>query len=126
MKNSMDSQKMKTILLIEDNKEITDVLQKRLQVKGYQVRCVASGLDVVEMLMKEPAPSAIILDLMIPGRSGMELIDVIKVKWATSKLFIFSAHQNYEHSIPTGLTEGFFLKSEGSDRLIQALEISLS
>ena len=115
----------KKVLVIEDNQEIASVLTKRLQMKGYQVRWISSGLDAVEMLMKEGAPHAIILDLMIPGRSGLELLDTIQVQWKTAKLFVFSAYQNYESSVLHGMTEGFFLKSEGVEPLLEALEKSL-
>ena len=114
----------KKVLLIEDNEDIANVLTKRLQMKGYEVRHLVNGFDVLAMMSGEDEPRAIILDLMIPGRSGVELLNSIKVKWAAAKIFIFSAYQNYENSIPPGSTEGFFLKSDGSDRLIRALEKS--
>lgn len=116
----------KKVLVVEDNEAIANILTKRLQMKGYEARHLVTGFEVLAMMAKEDEPGAIILDLMIPGRSGFELLNSIKVKWSGAKLFIFSAHPNYEYTIPSSLIEGFFLKSDGSDRLIQALERSLS
>ena len=121
----MDNEKSKKILLIEDNKDIADVLMRRLQMKDYEVKRLANGFEVLAMMAKEEEPEAVILDLMIPGRSGFDLLNSIKIKWNNTKLFVFSGYSNYETSIPPELIEGFFLKTDGFDRLIQALKKSL-
>ena len=70
------------VLIVEVNGDIARILIKHLQVKGYEVLHLSNGLDVLALLLKEDEPSAVILDLMTPGRSGIELLGSIKAKWS--------------------------------------------
>ena len=79
---------MKKVLVIEDNRELSGILQKRLVLSGYEVEVLASGLDLVSRFReKEKCPDVVILDLMLPGRSGYDLLNAVKSVWPTTKLF---------------------------------------
>ena len=118
--------KVKKVLVVEDNEDVARVLTKQLEMAAYSVTLVSNGLEVLSYLdQKENEPHALILDLMLPGRSGTELLNTVKSRWPLTKIFIFSAHQEYVHMLPKGEIEGFFLKTKGVDSLIAALNDSL-
>ncbi|MCH5267943.1 MAG: response regulator transcription factor [Lachnospiraceae bacterium] len=68
----------KTILIIEDDTEINDMLQILFQQNGYKTICAYSGTEGV--LVHNKDVNLILLDLMLPGRSGEEIIRDLKEK----------------------------------------------
>ncbi|MBI3607572.1 MAG: response regulator transcription factor [Nitrospirae bacterium] len=63
---------MKTILIIEDDPDIVRLLTHYLQKEGYRIRAESSGLDGLRAV-REAAPTAVILDVMLPGMDGYEV-----------------------------------------------------
>lgn len=68
---------MKTIAIIEDDQPIGDMLQEVLQKEGYRVLRAYSGTEAVYLLAQN-RPDLILLDLMLPGLSGEELLGRIR------------------------------------------------
>ena len=64
---------MKRIAIIEDDPAIGDMLQEVLQRERYQVERAYSGTEAL-YLLKERKPDLILLDLMLPGLSGEEIL----------------------------------------------------
>src|SRR6187549_465880 len=61
-----------TILIVEDEDKIADVLRDYLRQHGYQTHRLARG-DEVEQWVRSNPVDLILLDVMLPGRSGLEL-----------------------------------------------------
>jgi DNA-binding response OmpR family regulator len=117
---------MKKILFIEDNDDIARSLAKRLEMANYSVRRLKDGWEALAHLMKkEELPDALVLDLMLPGRTGHELLSTIKSVLPDTKIFIFSAHDQSFGAIPKSCVEGFFLKTAGIENLLTAINNSL-
>ena len=68
---------MKTIAVIDDDVYIGDVLEKLLTGAGYDVKRAYSGTEAVYLLSGNQ-PDLILLDLMLPGLSGEEILPKIK------------------------------------------------
>lgn len=68
---------MKTIAIIEDDLHIGAILEKTLKKEGYRVLRAYSGTEAVYLLEKEN-PDLVLLDLMLPGLSGEELLPRIQ------------------------------------------------
>ena len=68
---------MQTILIIDDDTAIGDLEQEVLERAGYGVRRAYSGTEA-QLLLKSSRPDLILLDLMLPGLSGEELLPQIK------------------------------------------------
>lgn len=64
---------MEKILIVEDDNEIASVLKSFLEGKGYEVLCAEDGRYASE-IMKSQDFSLILMDMMLPFRSGDELI----------------------------------------------------
>jgi two-component system alkaline phosphatase synthesis response regulator PhoP len=62
---------IKKILIADDEPDILEILQFNLQQEGYEVTTAKSGDDAIEKA-KKTEPDLIILDIMMPGKNGIE------------------------------------------------------
>ena len=62
----------KTILVVEDEKDLADLITYNLQRNGYDSSAPADGQAALEMAAKQP-PDLVLLDLMLPGVDGTEV-----------------------------------------------------
>lgn len=69
----------KHILLIEDEPNIAEALRFILMRAGLKVSCHAQGADALETI-RRIAPDAVILDAMLPGRSGFEVLQDLRAE----------------------------------------------
>jgi two-component system phosphate regulon response regulator PhoB len=65
------------ILVVDDEKDILELIDYNLSKNGYRVKTVTSGEDALEMI-KENDYDLIILDLMLPGVDGFDICKIIK------------------------------------------------
>lgn len=68
---------MKKILVIDDDVHISDMIEEALTKEGYSILKAYSGTEAMYVLSKT-SPDLILLDLMLPGLSGEELLPKIK------------------------------------------------
>jgi DNA-binding response OmpR family regulator len=61
------------VMVIEDEKEIRDLIRYNLERAGFRVAALADGEEGLERLFAS-RPDALVLDLMLPGRSGLEVL----------------------------------------------------
>jgi len=118
---------MKKVLVIEDNQDMSFILRERLEGSGFSVDTAEDGYSVLKCLRNEQAPDVIIMDLMLPERSGIDLLGSLKGKWANTKIFIFTAQEEYKtksYLFKNYICE-FFCKSEGIPKLIEAIKQEL-
>lgn len=66
------------ILVVEDDTAISELICMNLEVAGYQVIPVMDGGSVEEVVKREQPIDLALLDIMLPGRDGFELLDVMK------------------------------------------------
>ncbi len=67
----------RTIMVVDDNPDIVDILRITLESKGFNVRCAHSGLELFASL-KEQMPDLILLDIMMPQMDGLEVLTRLK------------------------------------------------
>jgi two-component system, OmpR family, response regulator len=65
------------ILVVEDEAAIADFLRRGLEAEGYAVSVVADGV-AGERLALAPGPDLVVLDRMLPGRDGVEVLAAIR------------------------------------------------
>ncbi|GAA0063776.1 response regulator transcription factor [Clostridium sp. CTA-1] len=68
---------MSSILIIEDEKRVSEVLKAYLEKEGYKIYCATKGLEGIE-IFKSIDIKLIILDLMLPDISGEEVCKIIR------------------------------------------------
>ena len=72
----MDTSKKESILIIEDEKKISEIVKAYLEKDGFRVRVAENGSDALS-LFKE-GPDLVVLDLMLPDMPGEELCGLIR------------------------------------------------
>lgn len=69
---------MASVLLIDDNEEITRLVKSLLESRGHDVTVALSGEEALERLSNGSIPDVILLDIIMPGMSGEEVLRHIK------------------------------------------------
>jgi two-component system, OmpR family, KDP operon response regulator KdpE len=67
----------KTILVVDDEPDIVEVLTMNLELEGYQVSCATNGYEALKR-MTEDLPDLVILDVMMPEMDGFETLREIR------------------------------------------------
>ena len=73
------------VLVIEDEKEIQELLRYNLERAGFRVAVAGDGDTGLELLFAS-RPDALVLDLMLPGASGLDVLREVRDEPATSDL----------------------------------------
>ena len=68
---------MQTVLIIEDEKDLAELVSFNLEKEGYRTITAFDGASGLEAARSQP-PDLILLDLMLPGMMGMEVCKILK------------------------------------------------
>lgn len=88
---------MKTIIVVDDNRDTTEIIKTTLEAKGYSVICTHSGAELFSQLEKVK-PDIIILDIMMPQMDGLEVLSQLKgaPETASMPVILLTAKVQYE------------------------------
>ena len=112
------------VLLIEDEPHIVEAIRFLLTRDGWAVTSHADGTDAVDVIRRE-APDVLVLDLMLPGRTGYEILGDLRADPGFSALpvLILSARgqpQDRARAEEAGASR-FMTKPFGNDEIVAAL-----
>ena len=110
------------ILLVDDEKEFVETLAERLRTRGFHVTESFRGEDALEKL-KEYNFDVLILDVQMPGMSGIEVLGAIKKLKPLTEVLMLTGHATIETAIE-GMKMGafdFLLKPCKIDVLIEKI-----
>jgi len=113
----------KTILLVDDEPDIREVLNISLSDIGYQVLTAENGTQALNILKKTDIP-VVITDIKMPGIDGIELLRKIKLKNPETEVIMLTGHGDLDLAIKS-------LKHEATDFITkpisdQAMEMAIS
>jgi two-component system alkaline phosphatase synthesis response regulator PhoP len=92
------------ILLVEDEKNIRDVVKLNLELEGYEVVAVDNGPDAIKRTQEE-VYHLIVLDVMLPDMDGFEICETIRITDDNTPILFLTAKDSYEDKIK-GLKKG--------------------
>lgn len=102
----MTSQRPKKILIVEDEREIAQLIKHYLEKEGYQPCIAETGLEAHKLVASEH-PDLVILDLMLPEVDGLEVCKTLRRKPETALLpIIMLTAKNDESDTVVGLELG--------------------
>jgi DNA-binding response OmpR family regulator len=81
---------MARILIIEDNSELAAGIRHNLEIEGYTVDIALDGLSGLEQVRAQ-SPDLVILDLMLPGLHGFDVLEAIRKESRRTQVLILSA-----------------------------------
>src|SRR5260221_4303466 len=121
-----ESLKEKRILLVDDDGDILSSMQAAFEPTGAVIETASNGNKAVELVEKNE-PDVVVLDMMLPGRSGFLVLEKIKArKPRASKPFVImitgnqgGRHKMYAESL--GVSE-YFTKPVKMDKLVSTAE----
>lgn len=94
------------ILVVEDEEDISNLIQYNLEKAGYHVLSVASGEEALKVIFKK-IPDLILLDIMLPGMDGLELCRSLRKDSTLNAMpIIMITAKGEEHDIVKGLELG--------------------
>ena len=67
----------KLVVLVEDEVNIAEAIRFLLSQEGWRVETLANGSGAVDVIRKA-APDLVMLDVMLPGKSGFEILDELR------------------------------------------------
>ena len=73
----MAESKNKTILIVEDDMALANLYKTEVELGGYSTVHISDGMKAVGAI-KENSPDLILLDIMLPGRNGLEILQDIR------------------------------------------------
>lgn len=114
------------ILIVEDDNDINHMLQELLEQHGYETAQAYSGTESL-LYMERRQPAAVILDLMLPGMSGEEVVCTIKEKYPQTAVIVSSAKDeiNSRVSLLRMGADDYIVKPFDTEELLARLEAVL-
>lgn len=91
---------MNHVLIVDDEAEIRESLEEILKEEGYAVASAATGEEAL-VLLKDAAYDVVLLDIWLPGRDGLEILDDIRAFDGESRpeVIIISGHGTIESAV---------------------------
>ena len=116
------------VLLIDDHALVRKGLEELLQSRGIEVVGSAGSGEQGISLAKEKSPDIILLDIKMPGMTGLETLEKLKAEGVTTPVLMLSMSRD-EEDLARALREGaqgYLLKDMDPDELIPALNDAMT
>ncbi|MDQ4075452.1 MAG: response regulator [Chloroflexota bacterium] len=97
---------MQRILVVDDDSAVTSVLKRGLTYEGFKVDTASSGMEGL-VLARERPPDLVILDIMMPGLNGLEVLERLRAVDPRLPVLLLTAKDT-----PTDEVRGF---QQGAD-----------
>ncbi len=91
---------MKTVLIVDDEKDIRATLEGVFKDEGYRVLSAGSAEEAAKKL-DASAPDVMLLDIWLPGIDGVDALKEIKAKFPFLPVIMISGHANIETAVKT-------------------------
>lgn len=111
------------VLVVDDEVEFASTLAERLQLRGYDTKSVYCAEDTFAAVKSEP-PDVILLDLKMPGMSGIEILMTVRTFAPDIYVILLTGHMDVEKEIE-GISLDLFdyiMKPIDIKELIQKIE----
>jgi DNA-binding response OmpR family regulator len=118
---------MPTILVIDDDVDTLKLVDIMLKKSGYRVQTANSAAAGMEKLKAE-RPDCIILDIMMPGQSGLDMLKELNKHWGAPPVILFSA-KNQIPDVIEGMEAGayrYVVKTATREQLVKTIEAALN
>lgn len=118
----------RTIMVVDDDPDIMNLVKKIIERRGYMAECVSSGEEVFRRL-EEQKPDLILLDVVLPQMDGLEVLTRLKSQPGTSSIPVILLTGNSRYSdVLTGYQMGsdyYISKPFTSTQLISGISLVL-
>ncbi len=115
--------KQKRILIVDDDYEIIDALRYALEAKGFEVVIARDGNQGLAMAERE-VPDLVILDMMMPKRSGFLVLEKLRRTHAVPiRVIMITANEGSRHKAYAEMlgVDDYIRKPFAMDRLVESV-----
>ena len=118
---------MSRILIVDDEESIRRSLGGILSDEGFEVSAAADGDTALEMLDTQVTTDLVLLDIAMPGRDGVEVLERLREGWPAVPVVMMSGHGNIEMAVKTTRMGAFdFIEKPLSiDKLLLTIQHAL-
>ena len=81
----------KTVLIIEDDRDLANLFKLVLEMSGFEANAVHDGTEGVDVLMNHPLPEVVMLDMHLPGVSGEQIFAMMTERGEAHRVVVCSA-----------------------------------
>lgn len=99
----MTSPAVHTVLIVEDEEDLRELMSEALQMKGYSVVTAEEGEDALHKLDDIGRPCLILLDLLMPGMNGWDFFDKLRERPELDAVPVV-VHSSAADRAPAGVT----------------------
>lgn len=100
----------KNILIVDDEKLLTETLAEFFQLKGQQVFCALEGDKALEIIRNRPL-DIVLLDIKLPGVDGLKILEILRKDYTSTKVIVMTAYDvEYKKRVDTLKPDAFFIK----------------
>ena len=110
---------MKKILIVDDEKPISDIIKFNMTKEGYEVVTAFNGREAIELFEAEK-PDIIILDLMLPEIDGLEVAKTIRKTSSVPIIMLSAKDSEFDKVIGLELGADDYVTKPFSNRELQA------
>ena len=117
----------KTVLVVDDDPTQRRLIQAVLDREGYAVVHAESGGEAIDRLTKGGGADVVLLDLVMPGLSGLEALAEMRTAGVTTPVIVLTANGGIETVVKAmqAGAQDFFVKPVGPDRLLVGVRNAL-
>ncbi len=101
---------MKTILVVEDDKNQLLLYEQELSLEGYNITIAKDGLEAIKKV-KEQLPDLIVMDINMPKMSGIEAMGKILSEHRKIPIIIHTAYSSYKDDFMSWSADAYVIKS---------------
>ena len=115
-----------SILIVDDERDIVSMLNQYFCKIGYVVYTAINGKEALNAITKHP--DIILLDINMPKKNGIEVLEYIKQNKIPVKVLILTVHNEVEYllkAVDIGI-DGYLLKDSSYDELKEAIDVIIS
>lgn len=112
---------MKTILLVEDDKNQKLLYEQELRHEGYEVVTASNGKEALEKV-QEKLPDIVIMDINMPKMDGIEAMGKILGKNKEIPVIINTAYSNYKDSFMSWAADAYIVKTSDLSELKEKIK----
>ena len=104
-----------TLFLVDDDRFLLDMYAVKFKAAGHTVTAFSGGEELLKALREGQAPDALLLDIVMPGMTGLEILEVIKregLKKATKVIILSNQGQESDIEQAKALgADGYIIKA---------------
>jgi CheY-like chemotaxis protein len=107
---------MKTILVVDDDRNLRRLYKNELEAEGYRVTLAANGREALTLVASE-LPDLVVMDIRMPELDGLEAMAHVLREHGGVPVLLNTAYSSYQDSFLAWAAEGYLIKSSDLEPL---------